>query len=153
MTATLRACPACSRHVRVTEPACPFCGGELDAAFRSAASPRVPAVGRLSRAALFALGAGGLAAGSACGTASNQSLYGGSSCPDIVGDVNECAVVVSEAGTEAGADGAPDSSASDATVDGAGGVQAPPSDAGADAITEARDANGCSQFALYGLCP
>jgi hypothetical protein len=29
MAAALRSCPGCSRHVRVSEPACPFCGGEL----------------------------------------------------------------------------------------------------------------------------
>jgi len=75
----LRACPGCSRHVRVSEPACPFCCRKLDDAFRLAPSPRGPAVGRLSRAALFALGAGGIAAGSACGGMSEQG-YGGPAC-------------------------------------------------------------------------
>jgi hypothetical protein len=66
----LRPCPACSRHVRASEPACPFCERELDAAFRSVPSPRAPAVARLSRAALFAIGAGGVAAGTGCGSTS-----------------------------------------------------------------------------------
>jgi|HubBroStandDraft_2_1064218.scaffolds.fasta_scaffold56157_3 hypothetical protein len=75
MTAPLRPCPGCSRHVRASESACPFCRHELDIAFRSAPSSPTPAVGRLSRAALFAIGAGGLTAGSACGSLS-QAMYG-----------------------------------------------------------------------------
>jgi hypothetical protein len=61
----LRPCPGCARHVRVSESACPFCSAWLDAAFRTFSSSRAP-VGRLSRAALFALGAGGLVV--ACGS-------------------------------------------------------------------------------------
>jgi hypothetical protein len=73
--APLRPCPGCSRHVRVSEPACPFCAGELDDAFRSTPSPRARAVGRLSRAALFALGASGLAT-AACGSGSSTGSGG-----------------------------------------------------------------------------
>ena len=57
--AHLRPCPRCSRHVRVSEEACPFCGNSLDASFRSAPAP-VPPSRRLSRAALFAYGTGAL---------------------------------------------------------------------------------------------
>ena len=58
MTAAhLRPCPGCSRHVRVTEGACPFCGVLLEPAFRAAPAP-IPPSRRLSRAALFAFGAG-----------------------------------------------------------------------------------------------
>jgi|HubBroStandDraft_1064217.scaffolds.fasta_scaffold37267_1 hypothetical protein len=73
MTAPLRPCPGCSRHVRASEPACPFCRGELDDAFRSAPRPRAPTA-RLSRAALFAIGAAGFLAGSV--SCSSGSSYG-----------------------------------------------------------------------------
>ena len=58
----LRACPACARHVRVAEQACPFCGGALSSSFRAAAPPQPPRV-RLTRAALFAFGTGALGTG------------------------------------------------------------------------------------------
>jgi hypothetical protein len=73
--AQLRQCPCCSRHVRVSEPACPFCAGELDDGFRSTPSPRARAAGRLSRAALFALGASGLAT-AGCGSGSSTGSGG-----------------------------------------------------------------------------
>lgn len=47
-------CPECSRHVRVTETACPFCSLPLDLA--DAPSPVLPGQ-RLSRAATLAFGA------------------------------------------------------------------------------------------------
>jgi len=56
-TAHLRPCPACLRHLRVSEEACPFCGARVDPAFRAAPRPRAP-TGRLTRAALVAFGGG-----------------------------------------------------------------------------------------------
>jgi hypothetical protein len=61
-------CPSCSRHVRVDEPTCPFCSVALDACFRATAAPRQVAT-RLSRAALYALGASSLTV-AACGSTS-----------------------------------------------------------------------------------
>ena len=61
----LSACPGCSRHVRVSESACPFCGATLSAAFRAAAAPAATPVG-LGRAAVYALGATSLAVAAAC---------------------------------------------------------------------------------------
>ena len=55
----LAPCPACRRHVRIDEPACPFCSAALPAA-----SPRTPGVGRFTRAAVFA---GAIAGTAACG--------------------------------------------------------------------------------------
>jgi hypothetical protein len=50
----LRTCPRCSRHHRVCEPLCPFCGGALPPySAASATSPR----DRMSRAMLVASGA------------------------------------------------------------------------------------------------
>src|SRR5580658_775358 len=80
--APLRPCPGCSRHVRVSESACPFCAGKLDDAFRSIPSPRALAVGRLSRAALFALGASSLAT-PACGSGTGSG-GGGSGTGNVL---------------------------------------------------------------------
>ena len=55
----LRACPACARHVRVSEEACPFCRSALSDSFRASAAPQAPGA-RLTRAALFAFGTGTL---------------------------------------------------------------------------------------------
>jgi hypothetical protein len=67
----LHACPACHRHVRVTELACPFCGGALDDSFHATPVP-VPLTVRLSRAALWAIGTGTLSLAAACGGATTS---------------------------------------------------------------------------------
>jgi hypothetical protein len=55
----LTPCPACARHLRANEQACPFCGVSLGAFFYAAPAPAsAPPARRLSRAALFAFGAG-----------------------------------------------------------------------------------------------
>jgi hypothetical protein len=59
-------CPRCSRHVRTTESACPFCSLALPASLRPVALARPPRPQRRSRAALYAVGAGTLAANVAC---------------------------------------------------------------------------------------
>jgi hypothetical protein len=72
----LCACPACDRHVRVSEAACPFCGSALSDAFRTAPVPQPPGV-RLTRAALFAFGAGSLGFAPGCtSTTTPEPLYG-----------------------------------------------------------------------------
>lgn len=77
----LSACPGCSRHVRVSESACPFCGATLSGAFRAAAAPAATPVG-LGRAALYALGATSLAVAAAC-SSNVQPAYGGPPYPYI----------------------------------------------------------------------
>lgn len=110
--AFLRPCPACARHARVSEEACPFCGEGFTESFRAALRPRPPG-GRLTRAALFAVGAGGLVAASACGSgASGNVLYG---APPATDDGGVSAPV--DASGDAPVDGAPDSPATD-LVDG-----------------------------------
>jgi hypothetical protein len=80
MTAShLRPCPRCSRHVRVSEGTCPFCGAGLDASFRASPAPVGPSR-RLSRAALFAFGTGAAVLSPVvaidCGETTAQPLYG-----------------------------------------------------------------------------
>lgn len=69
-------CPSCSRHVRVSEPECPFCGDSLDLAGTPA--PALP-TSRLGRAATFAFGATLIGATSmvACGGDSDDGDDGG----------------------------------------------------------------------------
>jgi hypothetical protein len=60
----LRTCPHCSRHHRVCEPLCPFCGGALPSCSAElSTSPRE----RMSRAMLVAAGAA-LLGGAGCET-------------------------------------------------------------------------------------
>lgn len=60
----LEPCPHCHRHVRVSEPACPFCAASLAEAF-AGVGPRAAPRARIGRAALFAFGVA--ASTSACG--------------------------------------------------------------------------------------
>jgi hypothetical protein len=90
----LSLCPTCARHVRIDEPACPFCGAGLPAAF--AAPPAVRSAARLNRAALAALrmGAIGVTA-AACGgtvtggTSADSGPDAQSSPPGMVVDGSE----------------------------------------------------------------
>jgi hypothetical protein len=64
----------------VTEAACPFCGEQFANAFRASPKPQPPR-GRLTRAAMFALGTGTLALAPACSSSSApvvaEPAYGG----------------------------------------------------------------------------
>ena len=75
-------CPHCSRHHRVCEPVCPFCGGALP---ECKAALSQSSRSRMSRATLFAAGAA-LLGGAACDNGSSMpasvvAAYGG---PGIV---------------------------------------------------------------------
>jgi len=61
--ARLLACPGCARHVRVSEPACVFCGLVLPESFGE--RPAVPPPPRMSRGGLFAYRARAIAASTA----------------------------------------------------------------------------------------
>ena len=76
MSARLLACPSCSRHIRLTEERCPFCGVACPDSFASSPSPVPPPRG-LSRAglsrysALRIIGSGMLASAFASGQAAS----------------------------------------------------------------------------------
>jgi hypothetical protein len=97
MTAHLRPCPSCARHVRTSESLCPFCAGVLPEAFRATAPPVLP-TRRLGRAAMFAFGA---------------SLAGTPACDDTAVPAGDAAIVdgggdtASADTSPAGLDGAP----------------------------------------------
>jgi hypothetical protein len=76
MSAHLKPCTACSRHIRIHESSCPFCGAALAEAFHT--PPQWGnAPGRLARAAVAALGvaAGGASALEGC-VQSSSPVYG-----------------------------------------------------------------------------
>jgi hypothetical protein len=136
--AALLPCPSCARHARVSEPTCPFCATPFDDAFRTdEPRPRAP-TGRLTRAALFAVGAGGLVAGT-LSCASAESAYGGTPEGPFWDDASPLVDAATDAPEAAAVDATPEAS----TVADAGGA-----DAGADAPT---DPCGPENFcALYG---
>jgi hypothetical protein len=57
MNARFAPCPACRRHVRADETACPFCASAMPADFVPPPRPVVRAVGPLTRSAVLFLGA------------------------------------------------------------------------------------------------
>lgn len=105
-------CPTCTRHVRTSEGACPFCSGELPESVRNAPAPRRPP-GRLSRNALYTFGATTLtlAAAVACGdtTTSNEGS------DEAGSDVGNYADTMGGALYGASAIDGPNEAASDAT--------------------------------------
>jgi hypothetical protein len=72
---TLAPCPTCARHIRVRDSLCPFCGAVLGESFRTVPAPRALAT-RLTRAALYALGAGTIGLASACSSSSEPADAG-----------------------------------------------------------------------------
>jgi hypothetical protein len=78
--ARLLACPSCARHVRATEPACPFCAALLPDTFAAAPAPRAPKK-RLNRAALYAFGATSITVATACSS-------GGGTTGDVDGSAD-----------------------------------------------------------------
>ncbi len=78
-TVHLVTCEECSRHVRASEAACPFCGAGVAAAVREAA-PRSGPSTRLSRAGLIAFGTLVVVAPVAlagCAESAQMAVYGG----------------------------------------------------------------------------
>ncbi len=79
--ARLLACPGCARHVRVTEPACVFCGRELPASFAEkpllAPPPRMGRAGIAAYAGVLAASAAALVTSNCGGTFETASSDGG----------------------------------------------------------------------------
>ena len=81
MDSTLVPCPACDRHVRVSEATCPFCTAPLPVDLARRAVPAAPR--RLGRAAAFTFGLVALGTPS-CGARSELPGSGeGGGCEDI----------------------------------------------------------------------
>jgi hypothetical protein len=80
----LHPCPGCKRHVRAEEARCPFCGGALPAPRAASSLPR--ALGRMSRAALFAATAAGATLAGAAAGCDGDSPGGADAAADQVAD-------------------------------------------------------------------
>ncbi len=135
--AQLEPCPTCQRHVRISESACPFCGGDVREAF-STLTPRAAPRTRLGRAALFAFGI----------TAAASAIPG---CGDDGDDEGDKTSDAGQNGSEDG--GATDGGQAGGNNDDSGGVvalygAAPPEDAGMG--TPSEDAG---VVAIYGAAP
>jgi len=158
MSSRFTPCPTCARHVKQGDGACPFCGAQAPGASTPGPSAVPTAAGRLSRSALFAASAVGVAlATTDCSSASPQPLYGGVVTP--VGD----AAPVSDAAPGGGSGDAADA-VSSPPLDAAGeaapgrneggsvqplyGAVAPPADAGSG-----QGGFDGSAIALYGGAP
>jgi hypothetical protein len=74
MADTFQPCIKCTRHIRITEATCPFCGAEMPANF-GASRPKMsaPSRGPVTRAGILFAGA---AVTLACGSTSSIALYG-----------------------------------------------------------------------------
>lgn len=126
MSASLVPCPSCARHVRVVEPACPFCASPLPSSLAARAIPN--ATQRLSRAAAFAFTA-------------SLAVAGCSSSPTPTGDA---AVVDTSATTDT-----PSAADTPAPSDRPSGSDAPaPQDAGPGDSGAPQDNGGA--MPLYG---
>ena len=77
MSLHLLPCPDCVRHIRASEPACPFCGREIPESLRTSAPPRAPAR-RLGRGALLAFGVATSIGVAACSDRDGDEDAGGS---------------------------------------------------------------------------
>jgi hypothetical protein len=74
MANTFQACPACARHIKTDEAACPFCGSATPEGFSTVAKPKGPAP--LSRAAILFMSAtavGGVSVATACSSSSSAT--------------------------------------------------------------------------------
>jgi hypothetical protein len=172
MSARFAPCPTCARHVKQSESKCPFCGEKVPRA--NAPVARV-VVGRLSRSALYAASAAGLAI-TAADCSSSSAPYGvpavtvplsDAAVGDASGDAidAESSTLIDAAATgdapEASSDTADGSSSSTSDAAGetgpseAGSVQplygavAPPTDAG----EHGHEPFDGSAIALYGAAP
>ncbi len=93
--AQLIPCRSCARHVRVTDHACPFCGGAVQ---KARVAPGVPVPqSNMSRAALFAIGAA--AAAAAAVGCSGQTVPADGAVSDASADA-----LAADASTDAPAD-------------------------------------------------
>ena len=121
MRASLRACIACSRHVRITEAHCPFCQTVLPESHHAPVTRGTPAV-RLGRAAAaFLLGTtgtvGGVAACSSGGSDASAVADSGTDAPITAFDAYGT-VAIPEAGLpyDAGPDARVEDSGPDAPI-------------------------------------
>ena len=148
MSNALILCSSCARHVRSSEPKCPFCSASLTAAVAGAVQRAAPKM-RLGRAATFAFGAAALTvSAAACGDDDAPGTDSGTPA-DLGGDV-DLGNIAPMYGLPADL-GMPVDGATEVDLGGVGPLYGlPPPDAGA-AQDAGPDLGGVG--VLYGLPP
>lgn len=125
MSVRFTPCPACARHVKLSDSMCPFCGKHVPHV--NAPAARL-AVGRLSRSALFAAGAAGLGLTADCGSMGTDY---GNPCTTANGS-DTCILLVEDASADAADAGSltPSNATAEAgpTEGGSDGAVVPPTD-------------------------
>jgi hypothetical protein len=138
-------CPGCSRHVKRSDGLCPFCGATASVE----SIPTRTLAGRLSRAALFAAGAAGVAVATTDCSTGGMPAYGGVSAPVEIEDSSASdGPSMADAGD---ASTTPDSSSPSDAPNAADG----PADAGDASTVPPTDSSSASRdapsvVALYG---
>jgi hypothetical protein len=133
MAARLVPCPACARHVRVTEGTCPFCRGALASWVGESVAPDPPPKG-LARAGLYTYGK----------TAAAKAAFGAAVLAVAACDSHHAPAPVDSIPAVAPSPGAQ----AQVSVYGAPPPQPPPQDASSGAV----DA-GLGQVQIYGSPP
>jgi hypothetical protein len=146
-------CPECSRHVRVSETACPFCATPLGLA--GTPEPQLPKT-RLGRAATFAFSAtlASATALAACGTDNSDDTSAGGSA----GATSSAGTGGTSAGTGGASAGTGGTVAGTTSIAGTGGSAMPvygaPAAGGSFGTgTGGTGAAGGGQFPVYGAAP
>jgi hypothetical protein len=138
MSLHLMPCPDCVRHIRASEPSCPFCGREIPESLRSSAPPKAP-VRRIGRTALFAFGVATSISVAACSDRGDPGPGGdvdsGGAIADSGGGGDEDGGGGEDSGTPGVDSGTPGTDSGSGDIDGGpvamyGGP--PPFDAGTD---------------------
>lgn len=94
-------CESCGRHIRVSEPTCPFCDRVTSGSFRAQQAPAAPNK-RLSRAALFTFGAAAATAVAGCSSSESVTpVYGAPADTSILETSGDAGIDASEAASDA----------------------------------------------------
>ncbi|NVB85258.1 MAG: hypothetical protein HOV81_43235 [Kofleriaceae bacterium] len=83
----LEPCPQCERHVKVSEPSCPFCMYSLTEAFANI-GPRLAPRARLGRAATFAFGIVAMSQGACDTPGPRPDAAARDASPDVMHDAD-----------------------------------------------------------------
>jgi hypothetical protein len=130
MTETrLRPCPACARHVRASEDACPFCRASVSASLRALPAPEPPRR-RLSRAALLAFSAGAAGMTAACGGRASNTGDLDASNGDVTSATDGATEALGSGGSDGGAGEGGGSTGMQMAIDGSPALYLDAGDAG-----------------------
>jgi hypothetical protein len=152
MTIHLVPCLSCQRHIRVSDPRCPFCGAALSLEQQASASPALPSR-RLGRAALFTFGAT-LIGAAACSDGSGGGKDAGRDTPAADGSAGQGGGAGTGGSGGQGGSGGSDAGADRAGTGGQSGSDAGGGSGGRDATGDGDGPVGSGGIAPpYGIAP